>query len=655
MMKKLWLLALIALLPAGLFAQEEKGGEEKEGEEIDEIVVSTRGTRTIKNLPTRVEMLSGEEIDEKSSMKPGDIRMMLSETTGILTQQTSAISGNALIRIQGLDGRYTQVLKDGFPVFAGAASGLGLLQTPPLDLRQVEVIKGSSSTLYGGGAIAGLINLISKVPDEERELNFQLNGTTARGLDLNAFYAERYGTLGATVFASYNTSRAYDPSDTGFSALPKYDRLTLNPKLFLYLSPRTNGSIGLNTMFENRLGGDMEYIKGHAGGEHTYFERNKTQRHSLQLNANHWTSDEGRLNLKASLTYYSRNIELPDYAFEGTQWSSFSELSYSHTAEKTEWTGGINLWTEKFGEEQRTTPYLRDYTQTTLGSFIQNNTDLCPWLSVEAGLRADYVIDYGVALLPRLSLLFKPTERLTSRLGGGLGYKAPTIFTEESERIAYRNVLPINEEDNKMERSWGANWDVNFVTGLFDDNVSFSINHMFFYTRLNNTLLMQPTPNDAYPEYRMHNIDGHTDTKGWETNIKLGWHDFHYYFGYTYTYTQTEENGVCYENILTPRHRLNNILMYEVEDKWKVGLEAYYYSPQWLSDGAKGKSYWLCGMMVEKIWEQLSVYINFENFTDRRQTRFDTIYTGSRTNPEWRDIYAPLDGFVVNAGIKIKL
>lgn len=96
-------------------------------------------------------------------MKPGDIRMLLNESTGIITQQTSATSGNASIRIQGLDGRYTQILKMDSR-FAGAASGLGLLQTPPLDLKQVEIIKGSTSTLYGGGAIAGLINLISKLP-----------------------------------------------------------------------------------------------------------------------------------------------------------------------------------------------------------------------------------------------------------------------------------------------------------------------------------------------------------------------------------------------------------------------------------------------------------------------------------------------------------
>jgi len=159
-----------------------------EHEEEEEIVIqSTRSSRTISDIPTRVEFVAGEELDEKANMKPGDIRMVLNESTGITTQQTSALSANAAIRIQGLDGRYTQILRDGFPLYGGFSSGLGLLQTPPLDLKQFEVIKGSASTLYGGGAIAGLVNLISKTPGEERELKFLLDGTSAGGLNASGF------------------------------------------------------------------------------------------------------------------------------------------------------------------------------------------------------------------------------------------------------------------------------------------------------------------------------------------------------------------------------------------------------------------------------------------------------------------------------------
>src|SRR5690606_17540184 len=170
----------------------------------------------------------------KANMKPGDIRMLLSETTGIQTQQTSATSYNSSIRIQGLDGKYTQLLKDGLPLYSGFSGGLSLMQIVPLDLQQVEVIKGASSTLYGGGAIAGLVNLISKTPGEDRELNFMLNGTSALGLDVSGFYSEKFGKVGTTVFASYNHGTPYDPADIGLTAIPEFDRYTVNPRLFFY-------------------------------------------------------------------------------------------------------------------------------------------------------------------------------------------------------------------------------------------------------------------------------------------------------------------------------------------------------------------------------------------------------------------------------------
>jgi outer membrane receptor for ferrienterochelin and colicins len=108
-------------------------------------------------------------------MRPANVSMLLHESTGMQVQQTSAVSGNASIRVQGLDGRYTQLLKDGYPNFGNFASGLSILEIPPLDLKQVEIIKGPASTLYGGGAIAGVVNFISKTPKEKGEYNFILN------------------------------------------------------------------------------------------------------------------------------------------------------------------------------------------------------------------------------------------------------------------------------------------------------------------------------------------------------------------------------------------------------------------------------------------------------------------------------------------------
>ena len=623
---------------------------EQEAQELDEVTVSTtRSNRSIKNTPTRVEVIAEEEVQEEATMRPGDIRMLLAESTGVQTQQTSATTGNAGIRIQGLDGRYTQILKDGFPIYSGAASGLGLLQTPPLDLRQVEIIKGSSSTLYGGGAIAGLINLITKVPTDKKELNFHLNVTSAGGVDINSFYGERFKKAGVTLFVSRNSNKAYDPANISFSAIPKFERYTFNPRIFLYFTDKTTLNFGVNSTFENRLGGDMKFIEGKGDNTYSFFELNKTKRVSTLFTLDHQLNEESGFKLKNSVSYFNRIINSKSYAFNGTQNSTFTEATYVNKAEKSDWVAGVNVLTDQFKENPSTPAILRNYNQITLGAFIQNTWNTSDWLTVETGLRGDYVKDYGFALLPRVSALFKIAPKLTSRIGGGFGYKSPTIFTEESERLLYKDVLPINPSFNKLERSYGANWDVNFKTSF--DAITFSFNHFFFYTFLKNPLFVEPTSNNLY---RLQNIPGHIISKGAETNIKLGYDELGLYLGYTYTDAKVYNNSTVTQNPLTPKHRFNAALVYEIEGKWRFGTELYYFSKQKLSDGSAGREYWLSGLVAEKLWKKFSMFINFENFGDVRQTRFENIYTGTVTNPVFKDIYAPLDGFIVNGGIKTK-
>jgi iron complex outermembrane receptor protein len=113
------------------------------------VVASTRTGRRLEDQPTRVEVLGREEIEEKLLMTPGDIVMMLNEMGGLRVQATSPSIGAASVRVQGMPGRYTRVLSDGLPLFGQQVGGLGLLQIPPMDLGQVEVIKGVASAFYG--------------------------------------------------------------------------------------------------------------------------------------------------------------------------------------------------------------------------------------------------------------------------------------------------------------------------------------------------------------------------------------------------------------------------------------------------------------------------------------------------------------------------
>jgi outer membrane receptor for ferrienterochelin and colicins len=619
---------------------------EEEGED-EVIVTATRTSRSIKDIPTRVETISGEELAEKGNMKPSDIRMMLNESTGIQTQQTSATSYNSSIRIQGLDGRYTQILRDGLPLYAGFSGGLSLMQIAPLDLKQVEVIKGSSSTLYGGGAIAGLVNLVSKTPTAKRELSFIANGTSARGVDLSGFYSQRFNHLGLTVFGSRNTGAAYDPAGIGLTAIPKFERYTINPRLFMY-GNKTNANVGFSYITEDRIGGSMDHIKNGTPG---YFEKNNTDRFTTQAALQHTLTNNSHIEFKSSYSRFNRQITIPAYIFEGVQQSSYSELNVNSKREKTYWIAGINFITDDFREEPHSTTSLRNYHYNTFGTFVQNTWTPVDNFTLETGLRGDYVKEYGFELLPRISAMYRITPALTARLGGGLGYKTPTVFNEEAEKIQFKNILPINNQTANNERSIGGNLDINYKATIAGE-VNLAINQLFFYTRLNKPLVLITT---GANELQFVNAGGRIDTKGIETNLRFTWQDFKLFLGYTYADVNSHYNNTKSWFPLTARHRLNNVLMYEQEGKLKIGLEAYYFSPQKLSDGATGRSYWICGLMTEKLWEHFSLFVNFENMLDTRQTRFDTIYTGTIDNPVFRDIYAPVDGFVVNGGIKIRL
>ena len=253
-------------------------------EELEEVIVqSTRTSRTIANVPTRVETIELEEIDEKNNMRPGNVAMLLHESTGIQVQQTSATSGNASIRIQGLDGKYTQLLKDGFANFGNFSSGLSVLEIPPLDLQQVEIIKGPVSPLFGGGAIAGVVNFIAKMPKAEPEYSFILNHSNIGQTNVGGFASARNKSLGYTLLALYNKSNAYDVDEDDFTEVPKSSEFTIHPKLVVYPGEATTITLGNSFTSGERTGGDIEVIINKSDSLHQYFEANTTTRNISTL------------------------------------------------------------------------------------------------------------------------------------------------------------------------------------------------------------------------------------------------------------------------------------------------------------------------------------------------------------------------------------
>src|SRR5918993_462928 len=191
-------------------------------EEIE--VSATRSTTGLRDQALRVEVIDREEIEEKALMTPGSVAMLLGETSGLRVQPTAPSLGGANVRIQGLRGRYSQMLADGLPLYGAGGDSFSMLQVPPLDLGHVEIIKGAASALYGPAALGGVINLVSRRPsDSARDALF--NVTSQTGVDLTYFQAqEPRNGWSWTLLGGFHGQPRRDLDDDGWTALAGYSR-----------------------------------------------------------------------------------------------------------------------------------------------------------------------------------------------------------------------------------------------------------------------------------------------------------------------------------------------------------------------------------------------------------------------------------------------
>lgn len=629
--------------------------------DLNEVIVEgTRSNKSIENIPTRVEVLT-EEIDEASTMDPSKIAHLITHSTGIQVQQTSATSNTANVRIQGLDGKYTQILKDGFPLYGGFSGSLSIMQIPPLDLRQVEYIKGGASTLYGGGAISGLINLISKEPEKE-EILLHLNGSHIGAFDINTFVSKKIGKIGFTLLTQRNTHAVFDADKDGFSDCPQLTKYNINPKLFFYLTNKTKLTIGVTFTDEKRQGGDVELFNNEIpDSNHFYKEINDVTRVTTQLKLEHKLSEKQTITLRNSFNIFNRTLsiipskDLQQYRFSGKQLSSFSEIAYTLINKKHLLITGLNFYSDNFWEDtvnRKQNFVLRNEEFKTIGFFANYNIDITKKVALETGFRGDYVFNNKFFALPKVSALIKWTKKLTTRIGGGMGYRNPTIFNQEAELFGYKNILPIKINIVNTEQSYGGNADIGFKMPL-GEKFFINFNQMFFYTYLSNPLILSDTGNNS-GIYYFKNANGFTQSLGAETFFKFGFYDFVFFAGYTYTNASNHFNGNTNDLTLTPKHSLKGDLLYAVTGKWRVGLDYEYKSQQTLSNGLKTKDYWTFGAVVEYTRKSFTYFVNVENYTNFRQTKYESMKTKPFNTPQFTEVWAPLDGIVFNFGLKIR-
>ena len=624
---------------------------EKDVKEEEEVIVvaSSRTESGIENLPTKVEVLGAEEVNEEVGIKPGNIASLLGDVAGIQIQQTSAATGNAEMRVQGLPGKYTQILKDGMPLFGGYSGGFSILQIPPLDLKQIEIVKGASSTLYGGGAIAGMVNLISKRPKEAVfEKTILLNQSTLKESNVNMYLSNRKNKTGFTFFSGITYQKPVDVNKDGFSDVPDLNGFFFHPTIFFYPDKKNMVYVGYNGVFENRKGGDMQVIKGKRDIDHQYFVSNKSYRNTVDASWENKINNTDRFTLKGTVSWFDRQIETNVFGMKATQLSWFTEASYLKKWKNSDFVAGMNFAGEQFQKKQPDSTQINNYTNSNIGLFVQNDLKLSSAFIMQTGLRTDFYSRYGSFVLPRLSFLYKISRSFTSRLGGGLGYKIPTIFSSDIDEREYPNLLQL--QNVKAERSIGANWDVNFHQKI--NGWDLTANQSVFYNRINHPIIYST---DNFNNISFYNASSPITTKGFETYIQILHDALEIYLGYIYTSAKRLYDNAHPNLDLIAKNKFATIVAYEFSDKFRAGIESAYTGKQYLDDGTRTAGYLFMAAMMRYDLKNISFVLNCENLLDYRQTKKETIVIPPTSNPMFRQLWAPIDGKVVNFSIRIKL
>jgi len=595
-------------------------------------VAATRTDKRIEDQPMRVEILDADEIEEKVMMTPGDIVMMLNEMGGLRVQATSPSLGAASVRIQGMRGRYTRFLSDGLPLFGEQAGSFGLLQIPPSDLAQVEVIKGVASSLYGAGAMGGVVNLVSKRPGKEVEREAIVNRSTRGATDGVLWYSTPLAAnWGLTLLAGGHLQQRTDVDADGWADLAGYARAVVRPRLFWDNHAGATFFATAGVTAENRGGGTMNGAVVPDGLP--YREQLDTRRVDGGAVWQTLVAQKFVVSVRGSLAHQTQDHTFGDVRERDAHDTSFGEATIRRAIGAHTWVAGLAI--ERDDYHPRDAPQFR-YTFTVPGAFGQDDVRLTSWAALSVSARVDAHSEFGSFVSPRASALLQ-RGGWSSRVSIGRGFFAPTALTEETEAAGLsRLIIPVRL---RAERSVSSSVDVTRSAGPLTATVT------LFRSRISD-----PVDIDRTTRFVMRNLPDAAINDGVE--LLATWRQPPLSATASYAFVDSDF-------ALTPRHSVSLVGMWERAERGRIGLECYYTGVQRLDANPyrnESRPYVVFGALVERRVGRYRLFLNAENLANVRQARWDPLVRTARgVDGRWTvDAWAPLDGRNINGGVRLK-
>ena len=478
--------------------------------DIDQVVVTGTMKETFLSAsPVKVDVVTQKFLKKIAT---ANVMEVIENVNGVQKQINCGVCGTNDIHINGMEGPYTLVLINGMPIMSSLSTVYGLNGIPTSLIKQIEIIKGPSSTLYGTEAVAGVINILTKDPSDVSTIEIESFITSHLEKNIDFAYAPKMKKVDVLLSGNYfKMDNFLDDNEDNFTDIPLSERLSLFNQWNFKRKSQKNLSLSAKYYQEDRSGFVEGWSDSLRGNESIYGESIYTDR--IELAASYELPMDEDVRIDASYNYHHQDSYYGDTKYEAYQSIYFANL----------------IWNKQLGHNHDLISGLTYRYQTFLDStlaninerkfipalFIQDEITFSrKWTSL-IGIRTDYHDEHGFIFSPRLNLKFKPKTYTTFRLNAGTGFRLVNLFTEDHAFLTgTREVLVV--EYLKPEESYNINLNANHIFSLGRSTGTIDVDA--FYTYFTNKI----TPDyDVNPNQIIYaNLNGFSVSRGLAFNIQ---------------------------------------------------------------------------------------------------------------------------------------
>ena len=472
--------------------------------DIEQVVVTGTMKETFLSAsPVKVDVVTQKFLKKIAT---ANVMEVIENVNGVQKQINCGVCGTNDIHINGMEGPYTLVLINGMPVMSSLSTVYGLNGIPTSLIKQIEIIKGPSSTLYGTEAVAGVINILTKDPLDVSTVELESFITSHLEKNIDFAYAPKMEKVDVLFSGNYfKMDNFIDDNDDNFTDIPFSERLSLFNQWNFKMKSQKSFSLSAKYYQEDRSGGVKEWNENLRGNDSIYGESIYTDR--VELAASYELPMDEDIRIDASYNYHHQNSYYGNTKYEAFQNIYFANLIWNKSiGHNHNFISGLTYRYQTFVDSTLANINERKFIPAF---FVQDEITLNKkWTSL-LGIRTDFHDEHGFIFSPRLNFKFKPKTYTTFRLNAGTGFRLVNLFTEDHAFLTgTREVLVV--EDLKPEESYNINLNVNHIFSLGRSTGTLDIDA--FYTYFTNKI----TPDyDVNPNQIIYaNLDGFSVSRG---------------------------------------------------------------------------------------------------------------------------------------------